>query len=53
MLLQYHPWEKIITGQVVTDDVVAEKESGCKEEAAVEVEGDTLNKAEENNEELV
>ena len=54
-MLQFHPWEKIITGQVVTDDVAAEEVSTCKEEAdgEVEAEADTLKKDEENKGELV
>ena len=50
LLLQFHPWEKIIKGEIVIDDVVAEEESCCgDEEAKVE----TLKKEDENKEDVV
>ena len=48
--MQFHPWEKIIRGEIVTDDVVAEEESFCRDE---EAEAETLKKEDDYKEDVM
>ena len=50
LLLQFHPWEKIIKGEIVMDDVVSEEESCCGDE---EAKAETLKNEDQNKEDVV